>query len=332
MRVELTAFTRRGEGLARRAAEALSALGHEAALTREGLDARSWAGRAFSRSQALVFVGAAGIAVRACAPWLKSKASDPAVLVLDEGGHFVIPLLSGHLGGANDLARALAGALGAECVLTTATDVRGAFPVDQWARVQGLAVENPEQIVSVSARVLEGETVGLFSPFPVAGEPPKEVVPASREDCLIEVDWRPQNPAALHLVPPTVTLGVGCRRGTAADTLRAALERVLSESGVSPAALGQVCSIDLKKDEPGLLELCRGLGLPLRTAPAEELRGVEGTFASSAFVASVTGVDNVCERAAVWGGGTLIWPKTAWNGVTLALAGAEPKLDWRWRT
>ena len=103
-----------------------------------------WAARAFGRSEALVFVGAAGIAVRAIAPCLRHKSTDPAVVVVDEAGRYAVPILSGHLGGANDLARRIAALTGAEAVLTTATDVNGVFAADQWARRQGLLVPWPE--------------------------------------------------------------------------------------------------------------------------------------------------------------------------------------------
>ena len=140
MRVELIAFTARGNALAERLAAELTGAGCPAACTREGLRVEEWAARAFGRSEALVFVGAAGIAVRAIAPCLRHKSTDPAVVVVDEAGRYAVPILSGHLGGANDLARRIAALTGAEAVLTTATDVNGVFAADQWARRQGLLV------------------------------------------------------------------------------------------------------------------------------------------------------------------------------------------------
>ena len=147
MRVELIAFTARGNALAERLAAELTGAGCPAACTREGLRVEEWAARAFGRSEALVFVGAAGIAVRAIAPCLRHKSTDPAVVVVDEAGRYAVPILSGHLGGANDLARRIAALTGAEAVLTTATDVNGVFAADQWARRQGLLVPWPERIL-----------------------------------------------------------------------------------------------------------------------------------------------------------------------------------------
>ncbi|WP_368163163.1 cobalamin biosynthesis central domain-containing protein, partial [Collinsella aerofaciens] len=142
-------------------------------------DLRTWTALAWEASDALLFVGAAGIAVRAIAPHVASKATDSAVVVIDEAGRFAVPLLSGHLGGANELAQTVARAAGAIPVITTATDVRGVWAVDTWARCAGLAVSNPEAIKRVSARLLSGGRVALYSDMPISGQPPEGVDIAS---------------------------------------------------------------------------------------------------------------------------------------------------------
>ena len=132
-------------------------------------------------------------------------------------------------------------------------------------------------------------------------------------------------PEVLHLIPPVFTLGVGCRRGTPKESFDRAFSPLLQSARCHPAAIGRVCTIDLKADEPGLLEFCREQGLPLQCFSAEQLSAVPGSFSSSEFVSSVTGVDNVCERSAVLGGGAesrLVIRKTVLNGVTMALAAA----------
>ena len=288
----------------------------------------AWVENTFHSHEALVFIGAAGIAVRAIAPHVKAKTEDPAVVVIDETGTFAVPILSGHLGGANDLALSLARALGALPVVTTATDRHGRFAVDSWARRQGLQVVNPHRIKWISARILAGETVRLKSLYPIGGEAPAQVVFAD-EDYDILVSHRSRGRTeALRLVPKCVTAGIGCRRGTPSASVAAAVEEALRKSGCHPAALSAAASIDLKADEPGLLAFCSERGLPLRTFTAGELQNVPGEFTSSAFVRKTTGVDNVCERAAVLaGGGRLISRKEAMNGVTVALALTEPILQ-----
>lgn len=329
MKLELIAFTQRGMALAQRLAEALSGCGHQAACTRDGLKAEEWAGRAFSRSDGLIFVGAAGIAVRAIAPHLLHKSTDPAVVVLDEGGQFVIPILSGHLGGANDLAREIAALINATPVITTATDVNGVFAVDQWARRQGLIVCNPEGILSISSRLLAGETVGFFSPWPIAGEVPRGLCLVSREEAQVVLDLHRPERDALWLCPKGLRVGMGCRRGTPVSVLRTLLEEILTEKDIPRKAVSALCTIGLKKDEPGLQELARELGVPLTTYSAQELAQVPGDFTPSPFVEQITGVDNVCERAALASGGTLLRKKTAKDGVTVALAMEELHLTWK---
>lgn len=328
MKLELIAFTQRGSDLAQRLADTLSCHGHQAACTRDGLKAEEWAGRAFSRCDGLIFVGAAGIAVRAIAPYLRHKSTDPAVVVVDERGQFVIPILSGHLGGANDLAREMAALIGAVPVITTATDVNGVFAVDQWARRQGLMVCNPEQILPVSSRLLAGEGVGFFSAWPIGGVLPRGLHPASQAEAQVVLDLRNPEGNALWLCPRKVRVGMGCRRGTPASALRSLLEEVLAQEGIPQNAICALCTIDLKKDEAGLRELAQELGVPLLTYSAQELAQVPGTLTPSPFVAQVTGVDNVCERAALACGGTLLRRKTAKDGATVALAMEKLHLTW----
>lgn len=329
MKLELIAFTQRGKALALRLADTLSGRGHQAACTRDGLKAEEWAERAFSRCDGLIFVGAAGIAVRAIAPHLRHKSTDPAVVVVDEGGQFVIPILSGHLGGANDLAREITALIGAVPVITTATDVNGVFAVDQWARRQGLMVRNPERILSISSRLLAGETVGFFSVWPISGELPAGLRMVSQEDAQVVLDLHRPEGDALWLYPKGVRVGMGCRRGTPVVFLRSLLEDVLTQENIPQKAVCALCTIDLKKDEAGLRELAGELQVPLLTYSAQELAQVPGTFSSSPFVAQVTGVDNVCERAALASGGTLLRKKTAQDGVTIALAMEELHLTWK---
>ena len=276
----------------------------------------------------IVFVGAAGIAVRAVAPYLAGKAYDPAVVVIDEAGKFVIPILSGHLGGANELAERLADDLGAQAVVTTATDGRDVFAVDNWAKDNGCTVLDPPNIKHVSGALLRGETVGVRSDFPVDGRLPAHIsLDADAESGFVIGFDTKAAPFAhtLHLVPRIVYIGIGCRRGTDAEKIESAVQEALEAAGVPRESVCDAASIDIKKDEPGLLLFCETHGLALATFPAETLRQAAGDFTPSAFVAETVGVDNVCERAAVCaaGGGRLLCRKTARDGVTVALAARD---------
>lgn len=319
------AFTARGAALAERLRNALG--GTLARPGEEGFSLAGWTAEHFPSRRALIFVGAAGIAVRAVAPYVRSKAEDPAVLCVSEDGRFVIPLLSGHLGGANNLARRVAALTGGEAVITTATDLNGIFAVDLWAKAQGMRIPEPEKIKAVSAKLLRGETVTLSCPYPIRGEAPAGIVRA--EDGDVVVSFRKAEGAVLQLVPRVLSLGIGCRRGTSAEALEAAFGDFCRERGVLPVAIRGAASIDLKQNEPGLLAFCAAHGWTAVFYTADALRRVPGDFTASAFVEAQTGVDNVCERAAVFAaGGALVEKKHAAGGVTFALAEYPTEYDW----
>ena len=327
MRAALFAFSRGGCATARRVMAALP----EAAFvcyTMERFEEPAFLpldkavyGACFSAMDALIFVGACGIAVREIAPYVQSKKTDPAVLCIDEAGRFVIPLLSGHIGGANALAEKLAEKLDATAVVTTATDVRGKFAVDAWAARHGCAISDMGLAKAVSAAILEGD-VPLCSQFPVAGPLPAGVTHGKEGALGIWIGWRVQKPFArtLRLVPRVLHVGVGCRRGISAAAVEAAVRTVFEENAWDEAGICGVYSIDLKQDEAGLLAACERNSWPVHFYTAQQLRDVAGDFTPSDFVRSVTGVDNVCERAALLDAEELIVQKTARDGVTVAVA------------
>ena len=389
--IHIISFTDKGQRLAEKIADIL-----EGQAVRCGAEhpLSEWTRNSFSKGNALIYVGAAGIAVRAIAPFVRDKAVDPAVIVVDETGKFVIPILSGHLGGANMLASRLADEIGAEAVITTATDRNNVFSVDDWARAQRMRVENVPLIKKISACILSGGTIRVESKFSIAGDVPEHVryvklprtgrttgqsaekisadhekispdreeistdrkcISPDREEIsqdrkLISRDCEEINPGeenalpnvfisvrtdicsparTLHLIPRVVYAGIGCRRGTTSDQIANAVYAALGRLDIHPSALAGVSTIDLKKDEKGLLEFCREQEIPLMTFPAEELAAVQGDFSSSEFVSEVTGVGCVCERSAVLAsGGVLILRKMVRDGVTCALAFREPELSW----
>lgn len=275
-------------------------------------------------AQAIIFIGAAGIAVRSIAPFLRDKTCDPAVLVIDEAGRYVIPILSGHIGGANELALELAAAIGAAPVLTTATDVHGTFSVDAWARNQGLRIENPHAIRHISGALLRGEGVGLQDEFPVHGALPQGLLraPYSTGIVISYQDVAPLFQTHLQLTPPVIVAGIGCKRGKTEQELLHALQLALSAARIRNASLNAVATITQKQNEPGLRALCATLQLPMRVFDRDTLCRAEGRFSTSVFVMETVGVDNVCERAAVCGadGGELVMEKYVHQGITIAFA------------
>ena len=292
-----------------------------------GVSAASFTSTFWNQVDGFVFIGAVGIAVRTVAPLLRSKAKDPAVVVLDELGRFAIPVVSGHLGGANCLAATLAAVSGGQPVITTATDLNGLFAVDVWSRKTGCSLVEIHRIKEVSGALLRGEQVGVFSDFPLPQHLPEGLsTEAARVGICISLNDRENPfPITLHAVPRIVVLGAGCRRGTEKEKFSSFMQETLEKANISLCAVRQVASIDLKADEPCILAFCKTHELPFQTYSAEELKRVKGEFQHSPFVEKTVGVDNVCERSAMASGGSLRIKKQARDGMTMAAA----VLDWR---
>ena len=319
----------------------------------------AWAGDAFAQGcDGIVFVGACGIAVRAVAPYVASKMHDPAVVCVDEAGRWAISLLSGHVGGANDLARRVARIVGATPVVTTATDVRGVFAIDEWAAHRGLVISNPQLIKRVSGALLEGRRVGVRvgRQVSLAGELPAGFV---HEECAGDTDSASDtndagdirkpcpaeaahdsadavralhahvhigpelpgesDPDTLHLITRNAVVGVGCRRGCEPAILQDGVEAALASLGLAPEAVSALATIDLKAAEPAVVELAAKHGWLLRTFSAQALAAQGGDFASSEFVRTHVGVDNVCERALACCGAVRVLNKQAHQGTTVAV-------------
>ena len=344
MRIVMMACTARGFDAMHRCAGMTGALMPDAEILETGHSAyvpgfedtpplSELTGAWYGKADALVYFGAAAIAVRCIAPYIRDKFRDPAVLVIDENARFVISLLSGHAGGANRLCRQFAQALDAEPVITTATDGRGLFAVDTYATENGLALSDRAVAKEISARLLAGETITLYadetngcrlpSPISAYGEGVSESGERSGADIILSVRREPGDPQnALYLIPKIVTLGIGCRRGTSEAAIIKAVRELLQRAGVFREALSGVASIDLKRDEAGLRAFAKEWELPLVFYTAGELGSARGRFTPSAFVREVTGVDNVCERSAVLlagESGRLLAGKESGSGVTAAL-------------
>lgn len=295
-------------------------------------------GQCFLRVDALVFIGACGIAVRAIAPYVKSKTTDPAVIVIDDQAIHAISLLSGHLGGANELTIELAALLGATPVITTATDVSGKFSVDDFARKHGCILDNLSLAKEVSARILN-EDVFFLSDFSYPQEMPfglRITEELKRQNERVDVElgiyltYHKRNPfdKTLRLIYPSLHIGIGCRRGTSLKVIQELLNEVFFSFELDQKAIKSISSIDLKRQEEGIIELADCYRVPFFCYSSGRLKEAPGEYTASDFVASVTGVDNVCERAAVLSSGSkeLIVKKKSMNGVTIAVS----KEEFRW--
>ena len=339
MKVSIIAFTDNGMEIAYKLSNSLSE-SNDVDFTRCGKGALStWTEEHFSTNDALIFIGAIGIALRAIAPYIKTKTKDPAVVVVDELGQFSIPILSGHIGGANELALQIAEDLGSIPVITTATDINNVFAVDTWAKSQGLNILNPECIKLVSSKLLKGECVHVKSDYPIQGNLPKNVYLNDLEDSNAGYDViithkdleNERKNDTLLLVPQIITVGIGCRKDISFEAIESSILNILESENYHILAINALASIDKKANEKGILEFAKKYDLPFNTYSAEELNSLEGEFTKSEFVKSVVEVDNVCERSAIMeSNGKLIRRKDTCDGagVTVALAINDPNISW----
>ncbi|MDO4788165.1 MAG: cobalamin biosynthesis protein [Johnsonella sp.] len=306
----------------------------------------------FSSSDLLIFIGASGIAVRMIAPHIRDKFKDPAVICMDEGGKYVIPLLSGHAGGANRLAGKLSEAIDALPIITTATDLRGLFAVDSWAMENKLLLSDKELAKQISADLLQGRGICFASDYAIRGGLPaylidtgsdpdkglasdqgsafeESIASAKLSSCGIWISNRLLSSesrkrigmgerSVLRLIPRNICIGIGCKRGTDCKKMREAFFGLMEKHNLDPFAVSHIASIDIKSDEEAICRLAGELGAKAVFFKREELLLAEGEFHDSEFVKSRVGVGNVCERASSLIYSERLFSKQIIGGMTFA--------------
>jgi len=283
-----------------------------------------------------IFIAATGIVVRAIAPLLESKDRDPAVVVLDQDGRYVISLLSGHLGGANEMAQMVARAIGGQAVITTATDSAGLPSFDLMAKKRGMTIANLGGVRHVNMALLTGDPVQILDPENRLGLQKGGAVEFSIQWRETESEWingcpgvwvtwrstfPEQGEECLVLYPRCLVAGMGCNRGTGAQEILELIKATFKENDLALESLSAVSTIEAKRDEDGLIEAARTLGVPLHFFAPEEIESIEVPHPSG-VVKKHMGVSSVCEATALLKteGGRLLVPKTKSRNVTLAVA------------
>lgn len=273
----------------------------------------------FNRYHGHLFIMSTGIVVRMIAPHIRHKTADPAVVVMDEAGQFAISLLSGHIGGANALAKQIAEFVGAVPVITTATDVNHVPAIDMIAKEKELLIENPEAIRYVNMALLTGKPVRIHDPFDLINIPDGNGECGVFADDIIVTDIPSKT---LILRPKSLIAGMGCNRNTEKTEMKELLFEALRKFQLSPSSLAGIASIDIKKDEAGLIALAEELKLPLYFFSKTELETVKNIENPSEMVKKHIGVSSVCEAAAILASdsGNLIVPKHSVRNATVAIA------------
>jgi cobalt-precorrin 5A hydrolase len=293
----------------------------------------------FDTYEGLIFIMATGIVVRTIAPFIKSKTSDPAVIVLDEKGKYVISLLSGHIGGANKIATEIAEMTGGAPVITTSTDVNGVMSFDVFAVENNCVIENISILKYISSELVNGGKVVFYSDCMVKGNYPEYIEAVST---LNEVrttkplvilsnrsDITAEGEKVLYIRPRNLVLGIGCKRDTSKEQIKSAVFDFLQRNNKSLNSIKCLATIDLKKDEKGLLEFCKEMNLELKIILRQEIENIEESFTCSEFVKEKVGVASVAEPCSVLAStrGRLICKKTAYQGITLALSEEEKEYN-----
>lgn len=271
----------------------------------------------------IVCIMATGIVVRTIAPLLQDKYRDPAIVVCDESGRFAVSLLSGHLGGANDLAQRVAAANGAQAVLTTASDVLGRTALDLWCRDWDLTPSDKATFTKAMGRLVDHGSLTLWSRYLLPDLPPDLHPVTERAAADLIIDSRREGAARGALLhPQALVVGIGCNRGTPASAITDAVEKTCRQHHLAPQAIARLASIDLKQDEAGLLDFARQQNWAIDFYHKDQLNQVEGIIASEA-VQRATGAKGVAEPAALLSAGpgsTLLVAKMKWTDVTTAVA------------
>ncbi len=286
---------------------------------------KKWTENAFYDADAIIFIGAVGIAVRAISGLLNGKDKDPAVIVCDELGNYVIPILSGHIGGANDTANYIAQKISAQSIITTATDINGVWAVDSWAVKNNLKIKNIQNIKCISSALLNKQKVGIVKDIELDFDLPENVVLNDlnlENGIVISPFIKKVFPNTLNLVPKCIYIGVGSRKNADENALIELVESVLAQNNIDKYAICNIATIDIKENEKSVIKLCQHFGIKLQCYSDEQLNEVVGEFTKSDFVKKITGTDNVCERCATLSSdyGKILVKKTKGNGVTVSIA------------
>ncbi|MBP2627080.1 MAG: cobalamin [Firmicutes bacterium] len=300
----------------------------------------------FPRYEGLIFIMATGIVVRVIAPYIQDKRIDPAIVVMDEQGQYAISLLSGHIGGANELTELIGQTIGAEPVITTATDVGKKPAVDVLAVKLNRTIQPFAELKHMNACIANGEQVKFFIDKTL---PNQELYSRAAEKLgvllqdldqladlvydgavLITDQVLTVHKPHLYLRPMALAVGIGCRRGTTSTEIRAAVTEACHTIGHSINSITVVGSTIVKQDEAGLLAFIQQLAVPSKFFINEELQECIDKYQLevSSFVQKQIGVGNICAAAAILAGQTnkLLLPKTKYKNVTVAIAPVKSQL------
>lgn len=292
----------------------------------------------FYDSDAIIFIGATGIAVRLIAPFIKHKSKDPAIICIDDKSRFIISLLSGHLGGANSLTERLAEKLDAIPVITTASDSRGIEAIDLFAQKNDYHMENMKMVTEVTRKMVDGKNILFFSEraekinynnlillndiekFELEDQVDGAIIVTSKN---IDIDKRLKDIPVCILRPKNLNIGIGCKKDMPKERIIQAIEDLFSELNLSTKSIKNIGSVEVKKNELGIIEAAKYFGVDFKIFTIDEIGKVDNKFNKSEFVKKTIGVYSVAEPSAYLLGGEFLSMRTTHEGITLSVTKEE---------
>ncbi len=278
---------------------------------------------------AIVFITSTGIAVRGIAPYIKSKDKDPAVITIDNSGKFVISLLSGHLGGANELTLKISEIINATPVITTATDNIGVEAPDMVAKENNLIIDDLKDAKDIASLLVQRKKVYFHDEDEIISLPKgysKDlknsfggVYITNKLKFLKDNDSADEDFKRLKLIRRNIVLGIGCRKDFSRQVMKETVLKVLEEYNIDYRAVKSIGTVEVKKDEKAIIDLSKALNCELNIFSIEDIRTIQYKFEGSDFVEKTIGVRTVCEPCVELQGAKLITGKLKLNGMTLCL-------------
>lgn len=269
-------------------------------------------GNIFKKYYGIIFITAMGIAIRVISPYIQKKDIDPCVLVVDENGNFIIPILSGHLGGGNELSNEVAKKINALPLITTSSDISGKIAVDTLATKINGRLKDLESAKKVTSLIVAGEKVQIKVPENISDENPSGVIVVSNKE----------NIEITQIIPKNIVIGIGCKKGSSKEKIIFAIKDILKELNISCKAIRIIGTVDVKKDEIGIIESARYFDVPLKIVQRDEIKKIQDRFEKSEFVEKTIGVTSVsapCSILSSEKNGKLLIEKKRYEGITLSI-------------
>jgi cobalt-precorrin 5A hydrolase len=325
MKIAVVSFNSQGEVIAEKLQGAFS-IDVYSKKEGESFNITELAGKLMKEYKQIIFISSVGIAVRAIAPFIKSKDIDPAVLVVDSFGRFVISVLSGHLGGANELTVRVAEVLGAEPVITTATDYLGVAAPDIIAKKNGLIIDSLKDAKDIAALLVEGKKVAFADEDGIIALPKGYTFDLNEAYGIVRITNKTnvmlqieKDVKKLKLIRRNIILGIGCRKDYSPEKMKKIVLEKLLEYNIDYRSVKAIATVEVKKDERAVIELAEFLKAEFKVFTIEEIKKIQHNYEGSSFVEKTIGVKAVCEPCVELSGGHLLTSKISCEGMTLCI-------------